>query len=124
MGRSHLRPVLSGTRTTDSPEVGRKKYTRLALFIAQNMAYETYCKFPSIPRFERNVLLIICGRKPELRLVWLFVLKDNSSEEALHAPLVTADVGAAMDWIGVERKGVKWFDVRSRVNGACRVIAE
>ena len=113
-----------GSRERETPEDHRKNLCSIELCTAEYLAYETYCKFPSIPRFERNVLLIICGRKPELRLVWLFVLKDNSSEEALHAPLVTEDVEAAMDWIGVERKSVKWFDVRSRVNGACslRVI--
>ena len=111
-----------GSREQESPETHSGNLSDIEVYTAEYLAYETYCRFPSIPRFERNVLLIICGRKPELRLVWLFVLKDNSSEEALHAPLVTEDVEAAMYWIGVERKGVKWFDVRSRVNGACRVI--
>ena len=37
-----------GIRTTDSPEVALKKYFRLASFIARNMVYDTYCRFPSI----------------------------------------------------------------------------
>ena len=124
MGREDLRHVLPGQpgkRDSGGPSQEPLQHRTVHSRVP---GYETYCKFPSIPRFERNVLLIICGRKPELRLVWLFVLKDNSSEEALHAPLVTEDVEAAMDLIGVERKSVKWFDVRSRVNGACslRVI--
>ena len=68
-------------------------------------------------RFDRNVLLI--ARHGGLEMKWLFVLRDNSSEEALRAPFVPEDVEAAMDFLGVERKGVKWFDVRGRLNGAC-----
>ena len=113
-----------GTRTTDSPEVVRKKYSRLALGIAQHMAYETYCRFPGIPRFRRNVLLVPRrrGRSREFEMMWLFVLRDNSSQEALQAPLVTEEVEAAMEFLGVENKGVKWYDVTSRVNGACRAL--
>ena len=111
-----------GTRTTDSAEVARKKHTRLALFIAQNMAYETYCRFPSIPRFRRNVLLVPRRRGGEIEMTWIFVLRDNSSQEALQAPLVPEEVEAAMEFLGVEKKGVKWFDVRGRLNGTCRVL--
>lgn len=106
-----------GSRGQESPETHRKRLTRLELFTAEYMAYETYCKFPSIPRFDRNVLLI--ARHGGLEMKWLFVLRDNSSEEALRAPFVPEDVEAAMDFLGVERKGVKWFDVRGRLNGAC-----
>lgn len=107
-----------GTRTTDSPEISREKWARLALSIAEYMAYETYCKFPSIPVFRRGVLLITYPR-----LTWLLVLRDNSSHEALHAPLVPEDVNAAIEFLGVKQKGLKWYDVSSRVNGASRVIS-
>ena len=46
----------------------------------------------------------------------------NSTEEALHAPLVPEDVEAAMDFIGVKQKGVKGFDVRARLNGTCSIV--
>ena len=84
--------IYPGTRTTDSPEVSCEKWARLALSIAEYMAYETYCKFPSIPVFRRGVLLITYPR-----LTWLLVLRDNSSHEALHAPLVPEDVNAAIE---------------------------
>lgn len=107
-----------GSREQESPQTHSGNLSDMELYTAEYLAYETYCKFPSIPRFERNVLLI--ARRRGLKMLWLFILKDNSSEEALHAPLVSEDVEAAMDFIGVKQKGVKWFDVRARLNGTCR----
>ena len=109
-----------GSRERETPEDHRKNLCSIELCTAEYLAYETYCKFPSIPRFERNVLLI--ARRRGLEMLWLFILKDNSSEEALHAPLVPEDVEAAMDFIGVKQKGVKWFDVRARLNGTCSIV--
>ena len=110
-----------GSREQESPETHSGNLSDIELYTAEYLAYETYCKFPSIPRFERSVLLI--ARRRGLEMLWLFILKDNSTEEALHAPLVPEDVEAAMDFLGVEKKGVKWFDVRARFNSACRTIA-
>ena len=111
-----------GSRDRESPETHLKNLTKIDVYTAHHLAHETYCKFPSLPRFERSVLLVPIRRR-ELECTWLFVLRDNSTEEALHAPLVPEDVEAAMDFIGVKQKGVKWFDVRARFNSACRTIA-
>ena len=110
-----------GSRESESPEDHRKNLGGIELCTAEYLAYETYCRFSGIPRFRRNVLLVPRrrGRSREFEMMWLFVLRDNSSQEALQAPLVLEEVEAAMEFLGVEKQDVKWYDVTSRVNGAC-----
>ncbi|RPD57236.1 hypothetical protein L227DRAFT_613845 [Lentinus tigrinus ALCF2SS1-6] len=91
-----------------SPERYRKEIVDRRLSAAYRMTYRTYCTFPNIPRLERNVLLI---RRPGT-LVWLFVLKDNSSKEAIHAPLDPEDVEAVKKFLGVKEQKVKWRAVK------------
>ncbi|KAI9058939.1 hypothetical protein FKP32DRAFT_1596816 [Trametes sanguinea] len=66
----------------------------------------------------------MCSRYLDLSdswTTWLLVLKDNSSYEALHAPLEAEDVRALKEFLGVRPQGARWYDVSGarRLCGAC-----
>ncbi|KAI0738773.1 hypothetical protein C8Q80DRAFT_1289214 [Daedaleopsis nitida] len=104
-----------GTRATKSPEEVRKTIRSWGLLPAHHMAYESYCKFSNLPRFERNVFVLPHSGTPR-RMTWLFVLKDNSSREALDAPVTPEDVEAVKAFLGVKEQDAKWFEVSHRLN--------
>ena len=107
-----------GARAQQSPEEVLDMIKHLRLITAQYMAYEVYCGFPNIPRLERNVLLVPCPR-----LTWLFIFKDNSSREAILAPLELEDVRGVKEFLGVKKQNAKWYDVSRRINGMCTMVS-
>ncbi|KAI0738777.1 hypothetical protein C8Q80DRAFT_209096 [Daedaleopsis nitida] len=100
-----------GARATKSPEEIRDLIDDWGLIIAENMAYESYCKFPNLPRLERNVLVMPNSRG----FKWLFVLKDNSSHDALNAPVTPEDVEGVKAFLEVKEQDAKWYDVSRRI---------
>ncbi len=98
--------VYPGKREQMSPEDFRKALRRLQTLTVNYMIHRIYCEFPNIPILRRASLLVECPQ-----LSWLFVFKDNSSNEALHAPLDPAEVVGVKKFIGVEKQGAKWYHV-------------
>ncbi|KAI9064483.1 hypothetical protein FKP32DRAFT_1685752 [Trametes sanguinea] len=101
-----LRLVEPGEMT---PEQLRSFLVSMRVGITRRMAYEAYCKIPGLPRFERNVLAM--DYPDSVTTTWLLILKDNSSYEALHAPLEKEDVRALKEFLGVRPQRAKWYDV-------------
>ncbi len=77
---------------------------RLAVDYLVGRAHE---RFPNLPPLRRASINVRCPRWS-----WLFVFKDNSSHEALHASLDPADVIGVKEFIGVKKQGAKWYDVK------------
>ena len=99
-----------GKREQMTPEEYRKDVQDSMEFVTVNyMGYRAYCEFPNLPRLSRCALLVLC---PEL--TWLFVFKDNSSHEVLHAPLDPADVKGVKEFLGVKKQRAQWYDVTRR----------
>ncbi len=107
-----------GDRVQQTPEEVMDAIKHLRLLTTQYMSYEVYCKFPNIPHLERNVLFVPCPK-----LTWMFVFKDNSSYEAIRAPLAIEDVRAVKEFLGVKKQNAKWYDVSHRVLGTCTVVS-
>ncbi|KAI9064484.1 hypothetical protein FKP32DRAFT_1591905 [Trametes sanguinea] len=100
--------LFPGERAEMTPEQFRSRLWRMSFTTAQHMAYEAYCKIPGLPRFKRSVLAV---ERSDSGTTWLLVLKDNSSYEALHAPLKMEDVRALKEFLGVRPQRAKWYDV-------------
>ncbi|TFK93670.1 hypothetical protein K466DRAFT_81149 [Polyporus arcularius HHB13444] len=67
---------------------------------------QVYRYFPDFPRLRRNILLLDPGNG-----IWLFVMKDNSSYPALHAPVGPEEVRKVQKLLGLEHVPVKWYKV-------------
>ncbi|KAI0793790.1 hypothetical protein C8Q74DRAFT_1445349 [Fomes fomentarius] len=102
--------VYPGKRERVSPEDFRDALDRMQTLTVNYMAHRIYCEFPNIPILRRASLFVPCPR----RVSWLFVFKDNSSHEALHAPLDPADVIGVKSFIGVEKQSAKWYHVNHK----------
>ncbi|KAI0071205.1 hypothetical protein K474DRAFT_659976 [Panus rudis PR-1116 ss-1] len=94
-----------------TPEEVREKVDSIMSVTTAYIPHELYKAFPHLPRLRRNVLLIRFPRSLE----WLLVLKDNSSKEALHAPLSMEDVMRVKEFLGVRKQGAKWYNVSNRI---------
>ncbi|KAI0701115.1 hypothetical protein C8T65DRAFT_656733 [Cerioporus squamosus] len=99
-----------GRRANKSPEEFREALSRSRLTTIRFMTYEVYCNFPNVPRLERSALLVRCPR-----LSWLFVFKDNSSQECLHAQVDPADIEAVQEYLGVKKESAKWYKVAHHI---------
>ncbi|KAI0738765.1 hypothetical protein C8Q80DRAFT_1124259 [Daedaleopsis nitida] len=106
-----LRP---GTRATMSPDEVHDVIHQAdwKLLTAEHIVYQSYCKFPNLPRLEHSVLVI----RRSTGWKWLFVLKDNSSREALNAPVTPEDVEGLKVFLGIKHQEAKWFNVLGYLN--------
>lgn len=63
-----------------------------------------YHKLPNLPRFRRRMMLVDAYRE-----TYLFVLKDDSSMEALSAPVSQEDLEQARKLLGVPEQQPDWY---------------
>ena len=99
--------MFPGKRSQISPERYRERLTEMQSIIVNYLAHRVYCEFPNLPRLRRARLLVT--RRGAL--MWLFVFKDNSSHEVLHATLKQEYMIGAKKFLGVKKQGAKWYDV-------------
>ncbi|TFK89488.1 hypothetical protein K466DRAFT_584541 [Polyporus arcularius HHB13444] len=93
-----------------SSEELRQALSHSAALTVDYMACQVYSRFPNIPRLARAGLLAACPK-----WTWLYVFKDNSSLEALHAPLDLEDVRAVKEFLGAKKQGARWYEVIQHV---------
>ncbi|KAI0767742.1 hypothetical protein C8Q74DRAFT_1439741 [Fomes fomentarius] len=96
-----------GEREQMTPEEFRHELEGMEDFAVDYMISKVYRQFPNLPSLRRASLYVRCPRKS-----WLFVFKDNSSHEALHAHLDLADVKGVKEFIGVKKQGAKWYHMK------------
>ena len=65
-----------------------------------------YLAIPTLPRLWRSTILM-----DEVKRTWLFVLKDNSSHEAMNIQLDKEDVKAVKAFLGLEHERAQWHHV-------------
>ncbi|TFK89494.1 hypothetical protein K466DRAFT_584549 [Polyporus arcularius HHB13444] len=93
-----------------SAEESREALFQLRSTTMGFMSYEVYCNFPNVLRLDRSALLVPCPR-----LTWLFVFKDNSSHECLHAQVDPADIEAVQEYLGVQKQSACWYKVANHI---------
>ncbi|KAI0363429.1 hypothetical protein BV20DRAFT_1126288 [Pilatotrama ljubarskyi] len=92
-------------------------------------AESLYDAYPRLPRHTKKIRLITRGEQ----YWWLFIFKDDSSEELWNAALDPADVAGALEYLLIPDREPKWYDLRTLrrhdpdsawCRGACGICAQ
>ncbi|TFK93669.1 hypothetical protein K466DRAFT_594191 [Polyporus arcularius HHB13444] len=89
-----------------SPEEARKLIVLRRPATLLRIPREVYTSFPHLPRMRRKIILM-----DSVAQVWLFVLKDNSSQAALNAHFDLEDICKVREVLGLEHERAKWYEV-------------
>ncbi|KAI0738793.1 hypothetical protein C8Q80DRAFT_1124277 [Daedaleopsis nitida] len=99
---------LHGVKISSLPEAEREEalFSILATAV-QSIPMEVYGKVPGLPRLLRRIILMDGST-----MTYMFVLKDDSSPEALNAKVSEEDLKKMAEVLGVGDQKAKWYYVR------------
>ncbi|KAI0767746.1 hypothetical protein C8Q74DRAFT_1439743 [Fomes fomentarius] len=116
-GESLYDELYPGKRERMSKEEFRANIDRLEGLAVDYLVGRARQEFPNLPSLRRASIYVRCPR-----WAWLFVFKDNSSHEALRAPLDPADVIGVKEFIGVKKQGLAFTGTLPQAWDLCKTF--